>query len=226
MGDRFHAERLRPLAHVTDPDPRTKAFVRFNPETGEDRPLEIGDYHAAVASLELHENVPEKVAVQFETARNLYLYAWFVYRFFPVAEHHTLVCLEYALRERYGNEIPENYVRKGRTPTFGPLLRYAVDKGDIRNDGFTVWEHRAEIRSRERQFLEAIREMNERGLTEMTIDEGAAEIKEEDRDWDYVRVLIDTLPAIRNNYAHGSSMLHNTVLGRLRTVSECINQLY
>ncbi|WP_198674766.1 hypothetical protein [Rhodoferax ferrireducens] len=35
-----------------------------------------------------------------------------------------------------------------------------------------------------------------------------------------------TLPAIRNTYAHGSSMLHSTVLGTFEIVTDLVNQLY
>jgi hypothetical protein len=37
---------------------------------------------------------------------------------------------------------------------------------------------------------------------------------------------VDTLPALRNEYAHGSQNLYNSVLRMIKVVSEIINQLF
>lgn len=226
MSQPYHPDHLRPVAHATDPDPRTDAFVRLDEPTGQHRPVALADHHADAAALVLTDCAPENTVVQFETAKNLYLYAWFVYRFFPVAEHHALVCLEYSLRHRYGEEIPKSYFPRSADPTLRPLLRYAVDKGDIRNEGFELWHHMAGVRARFRQQIEAVEIMKERGLDQMTIDEESAEVIDDDRDWNYVNALTASLPFLRNNYAHGTSMLHRSVLGTLKTVCECLNQVY
>ncbi len=107
----FHPEHLRPTSYVCTPDPRNASFVTFDRESGEMRSLEVSDYHRAVATHMLNKAVPEDITIHFDTARNLYLYAWFVYRFYPVAEHHALACLELALRERYEKEIPKKYYK-------------------------------------------------------------------------------------------------------------------
>ncbi len=52
------------------------------------------------------------------------------------------------------------------------------------------------------------------------------QIKAEDLDWDYVKMLPDLLPMLRNDYAHGSTDLHNWALRSFQIVSEVINQLY
>src|SRR5438309_10969287 len=101
----FHPEFLRQVEHVCKPDPRNTVFVILDPEKGE-RPLEISDQHESIARFSLNKGVPEEIILQFETAKNLYLYAWFVYRFYPVCEHHALTCLELALRKRYEREAP------------------------------------------------------------------------------------------------------------------------
>src|SRR2546426_803333 len=100
----FHPEFLRPVEYVCEPDPRSLSFVKMDPCTGEFVPLTIQDYHQAVSQFTLNAKVPEEIVHQFETAKNLYLYAWFVYRFYPVCEHHALACLELALRKRYEHE--------------------------------------------------------------------------------------------------------------------------
>lgn len=52
------------------------------------------------------------------------------------------------------------------------------------------------------------------------------EILPEDQQWDLVRGLPDSLPTIRNELAHGSSMLTNHVLGTIELVAEILNQLF
>lgn len=46
----------------------------------------------------LNPNAPRDVAMQFEHAKNLYLYAWFGPRFHVLAQKHALTTLELALR--------------------------------------------------------------------------------------------------------------------------------
>lgn len=42
----------------------------------------------------------------------------------------------------------------------------------------------------------------------------------------YVQTLVEVLPALRNNYAHGSTTLHNDSLGSLGIAADFINQLF
>src|SRR4051812_11478494 len=100
MPQDFDPERLRPAEQVNEADPRSTMFVRIDRVAGTSRPIELADHHEQISALALHAGVPQEILVQYETARNVYLYAWFVYRFYPVAEHHSLACLELALRER------------------------------------------------------------------------------------------------------------------------------
>jgi hypothetical protein len=65
------ADALREPNIVLKADPRTNAA-----ETLADRQQRIGQFLLA-------EAVPHAIRVHFETAKNLYLYAWFVYRFYP-----------------------------------------------------------------------------------------------------------------------------------------------
>jgi len=100
MGEQKLApERLRPAEYVCRPDPRNMMFVRVDLTKGTSRPIELADHHEQISAYALHAGVPQEIVLQFDTARNVYLYAWFVYRFYPVAEHQSLACLELALRE-------------------------------------------------------------------------------------------------------------------------------
>lgn len=140
----FDPEKLRPAEHVREPDPRNTMFAMFDRTNGSTRPMALADPHQLISAYVLHAGVPPEIALQFETARNVYLYAWFVYRFYPVADHQCLACLELALRERLKEEIRTGKI-KDKRPALRVLLKYAVDNGLVRNEGFSVWQKRGEI---------------------------------------------------------------------------------
>jgi hypothetical protein len=128
MNHKFDPERLRPPEFACEPDPRNTIFVRINLTDGTSQPIELADHHEGVSACVLHAGVPEDIVIQFETARNVYLYSWFIYRFFPVAEHQSLACLELALRLRLKEEIRTGKIR-GKRPTLRPLLEYTITHG-------------------------------------------------------------------------------------------------
>ena len=47
-----------------------------------------------------------------------------------------------------------------------------------------------------------------------------------DVNYDHIQHLIEHVNRVRNEYAHGSSMLHKQVLSSFEMVSEFINQIY
>lgn len=228
----FNHDGLRTPEHLCDPDPRTRYFVRVDPETGATQPLSQYDQYTSVAAYTLSEAVPENVCILFDTARNLYLYAWFVYRFYNVAEQQVFACLEMALRERLKDEmpLPEEYwprKRGRRPPSLRPMLRFVIDMGYIQNEGFRIWRDRGIIRSRQRYELEKLKEMQKKGLDSIELDYSEVVVTDEDlQDYDYLSVLLKHIPSTRNDYAHGSDMLHNQVLHSFEVVSELINQLF
>lgn len=187
----------------------------------------IEDQHRAVAEITLHQNVPEGVRIQFETTKNLYLYAWFVYRFYPVVDSNAYSCLELALRERFEKEMLAAGEQKRE---FGPglkrLLSYAVTNEYLKDEHFSMWQQRTEKRARRRLRTEASNEMNRLGLDEIVVDESKFEINEDDRNHAYLATLLETMPWLRNHYAHGSTSLDNQSLGTVKLVSEIINQIY
>lgn len=223
---------LRLPQHVCDADPRNHLFVKADPETGKSQPLSQADQYGAVAIYTLSEVVAESVRILFDTARNLYLYAWFVYRFYNIAEQQVFACLEMALRERLKNEmpLPEAYWLKNKrsqAPSLRPMLRYVIDMGYIRNEDFRIWRERGIVRSRQRYEMEKLQEMKKQGLNSIELDYSKVVVKEEDlENYDYLDVLLIHIPNVRNNYAHGSGLLHNQVLHSFEVVSEFINKLF
>lgn len=73
---------------------------------------------------------------------------------------------------------------------------------------------------------EATRQLIESGAEFVEYDLDGVVPEQQDYRDDALTIFTDTLPAIRNTYAHGSSMLHSTVLGTFEIVTDLINQLF
>lgn len=219
------ADAFRALKEIDQADVRSYFFSRFD-ETGI-REDSLAEHHADIAKIELSSNVPAAVVIQFETARNLYLYAWYVYRFYPVAQHQVLACLELGLRERIGGSLPAKYLRRaGDIPTMRPLLQYAIDCGLIKNEAFRQWREHVQRRAETRYRDEQVVAMVEAGLERCELRYENAVPNEQDKEFDYLAVLKKALPGIRNSLAHGSTNLSNQVLGTFELVQEILDQLY
>lgn len=213
---------LRSVDTVCKPDRRRKTTSFLTNQS-----FTVQDQHDAVAKYILHNGVPHDIRIQFETTKNLYLYAWFVCRFYPVAKLHAYTCLELALRERFESEVVAFRKKKRKSkPCLNELLSYAVENGYLKNENFEVWRHRTEMNARQRTEIEAVEEMERLRLNEIYIDETKCEIKDEDRNHDYLATLVETMPWLRNHYAHGTQSFDNQALGTIQLVSEVINQIY
>jgi hypothetical protein len=68
---------LKQAASLLCADPRTQD-------------MDIEDLHNMVRSIELNEAVPAAMRDQFDTARNVFVYSWFVYEFTMLAEQQML----------------------------------------------------------------------------------------------------------------------------------------
>jgi len=192
--------------------------------TGETSPRVINIQYEAIACFELNDAVPKDVAIHFETAKNLYLYAWFVYRFYPVAEQQALASLEFALRERFPDFVKEQERKRG----FGlkKLMSYAIENNHIRNEAFPTRERWAWRRAEMRHSFERMQEMISAGIESMEVDRSDVVVTQDDLDCDWLGIFRETIPKIRNNYAHGSAHLMPTGLHTFEMVVELINQLY
>lgn len=177
----------------------------------------------------LHDDVPEEIVIQFETAKNLYLYAWFVYRFYPVAQSQTYACLEFAMHRRFEQEmLNAGCEKKIKDHGFGlrKYLEFARDQEYLLNEDFEAWRQQVRVRAEERHFREDIAEMKRLGLSEMEIDESKIEITDADRDIDYLSDVFESMLYLRNHYAHGGNSLHSQVLGTFRVACEIINKVW
>ncbi|WP_322087937.1 hypothetical protein [Burkholderia sp. BCC1999] len=225
--DTLHpCDLLRTIDSLYEPDIRNGYFSRFDRTIGNFRPGTAAEHLEDVALFTLSVNVPESVRIHFETAKNLYAYAWFVYRFYPVAEQQALTSLEFALREWLTTEIERSSLVRAEPPRgLNKLLKEAMKRKAISNDRFSWSREQALQRARHRAEHQKLQEMQRLGLTTVQIDYSNVEPMPEDFD-DWIGIFIDTLPRIRNEYAHGSGVLHNTVSRTFEIVSELINQLF
>jgi GNAT superfamily N-acetyltransferase len=199
-------EEFRQLVDIPLPDPRMENLV-VPTAGGSFRPFELSDYHEDIARVQLCDYVPDKVWTHFETARNLAPFSWFVYRFQSVAEMQALASLELALRERCRKE------GIGTRMSLNQLLRHAASGKWVNAEGLSAYQ---ELCWRQRQFLEstAIHFVDQRGRPPLA-------------DFDeYLQQLAWLLPRLRNEWAHGSTMLLGQSIRILKLCADLINQLF
>ncbi|NIR49252.1 hypothetical protein GWO43_12280 [candidate division KSB1 bacterium] len=198
------ADCLKKLEEICEPDARYKDRKVYDLERHEIRLLTIEDFYRNVEELKLHDGVPDDVFIEFEKARNLYLYTWFVYRLGQVAELQAYASLELALRVRHGGGTKKKLQR---------LLTHAVKHGWIRDEGFSGYREKMK---RRQETID--------GLSQI-IPDYAEKIKPA-KPGGYVRMLSAILPKMRNRLAHGSTLLHPGIHNTLEICCEIINQLF
>lgn len=124
---------LKPAAALLDPDPRFRDFVYRDGTTGETRPMCMDDLRDMIATIELNPRIPAAIREQFDTARNAFVYAWFVYEFATLAEQQCYASLEMALRHRLDPGAAPNTTR---SPGLHKLIKSAVESGWLRREDF------------------------------------------------------------------------------------------
>ncbi|MDQ8182210.1 hypothetical protein [Pelagicoccus sp. SDUM812005] len=188
----------------------------------------------SIDQFKLIDAIPERIQVQFETAKNLNLYAWFVYRFYPVAERQLLSALELGLREKLDPIIPaydkakkgNNYRNRFGDLTLGPLLRYVHDEKLVVNEDFRIWWHQVEMNAKARRDFEHIEKLRSEDLEFIEYEESDFTIEEQDKDHDYFGPLSKSLPRTRNAHAHGSTMLNIPGTMKFEITQTILNKLY
>ncbi len=228
MDNTSNPEYLRTIDHVCEPDRRSIQLVSVNIQTGMIKDANLTDQHSAISRFVLNKDVPEEIRIHFETSKNLYLYAWFVFRFYPVAEQQALASLEFALRA-YLKEFVGWYIvqhRNGQEPGLGALLKHAIKQQVLRNEAFSCRDRWALKFAQNRYRFEKMKKMMDENIDSMEMDESTVQASEADFNYDWLGAFIDSIPAIRNDYAHGSKTLKHSVLHTFEVVTEIINQLY
>lgn len=96
---------LKPFGKILEADSIWRGFVLYNRETGIKRERTLRDHYSAIEPIQLVAAVPNSIQEHFDTARNLLVYAWFVYSFLPVAQMHAFSSVEYAIRVKSGRKL-------------------------------------------------------------------------------------------------------------------------
>lgn len=205
---------LKPLGRVMESDPRYQGSVAA-----------LEQQHAELNRIQVHAGVPPQVRQLFETAKNVSLYSWFVYRFHQVAELVAYTALERALKERVARErgIKADDVKK----TFRDLLKDAVRHAWLKPEQFSDTTHLAHQHLAQEQIIRLVQEnrfsdqpVEMPKISEAEILTRRAQMKA------YVDRTVDGFRRIRNHLAHGGPLLQPVSAQTLRIVAEAINQLF
>jgi len=190
---------LKPLDAILSADPRQEQRVVFIRSEPGYRKKTLEDHYTLVSDINIKDHVPDDVKVCFETARNLLLYSWFVYRFTAVAEFEAYASLECALRIRARSA-------GDTTRQLKALFNLAVRRG---------WLSDAALKEIARTSTEP--------------DPDAPSIpptKGTDQSRERVSVLAGFIPDLRNVHAHGSQSLGPGSHRTLRLCAALINHLF
>ena len=200
-------EEFKQFDQIYEPDLRRTSSVTLNLKTNEIFRTRLEDLYNLVKNLDLDENVPNEIRSHFQIARNLFIYSWFFYPFSVTAQFHALISIEYALQTYYADRSPI-VLSKGWKPKpfpgFKSLIKRALDDGRITDEGFSQTQM-----PRMASIANSNLRLNER-----------PEVKK------YCEVLVEALPILRNDLAHGSSTLHDQGIDFLIIALEFINQLF
>ena len=200
-------EKLKPLVEVLAPDPRQRGFMRYDPDLRTYRPRTLNDFYSSIEDIELNPGAPDGVQTQFNTAKNLFVYSWFVYGFAPISDFMAYSALECALRERSERE-GLNVRRK----SLGQMLKMAIEHSWIQDDGI---RHHRRIETRRR---ETVKEWEEMGfVVQPTLSAGPR---------DYCTILQKSFSDLRNSLAHGQGLIYPPSSLTLELCADLINQLF
>jgi hypothetical protein len=159
----------------------------------------IAAIYEIASSIRLHPGVPEPVHTHFAAAQNLLAYSWFHYPFNVTAQFMAYVSVEAALKLRYAEQAKSS---------FRALVKRAIREGTVTDTGFTHVRQRIEQTE------------TEEATDRRWLARESMQVKP------YVDVLTETMPGLRNSFAHGEYMLHNHGAFHVRICAEFINQLF
>jgi hypothetical protein len=201
---------LKALSEIGRPDVRRANIVG-----------NLSDEHQDLASIRLNDTVPDIAAQLFETAKNVSLYSWFVYRFHPVAESVAYAALEMSLNLRKTGLrlLPPSF----RSVGLSKLLREAFDSGALSEAGLpsrpALVAHAARFTMIARLIAEGRDGAEVPDPTEEDVALASSQVS-------ISKDLIELWPQVRNTLAHGSPRLTPNSRQTLRLIAEAINQLF
>jgi hypothetical protein len=202
-------DSLKELDQITTPDPRQMLFSQS-----------LKDRHGQLAEIALKESVPPEVRQLFETAKNISLYSWFVYRFHQASEMIAYSVLEMSLRLRYESEN----INSKKPPMLYGLIEHAINEKWVSKEYFPQLQIKARHAADFQKTMESGKKLKQPG-DEAPIDEPSLE----DIEYHLQKMDLDFLfciPKLRNDLAHGSSALSPSSTATLRRIADIVNQIY
>ncbi len=190
------ADEFKPIGEISLPDPRQENFAHL--ASNGICKVTLEGYYSTLEKLTLNISVPADVRVSYDTAKNLLLYSWFVYRFRTLAEFQAYATLEYALRMKIGLKETQKGWGLGR------CFEHALKNGWFKDNGI-------------RQYNRLVDSWKEQWGSEPIGNLPADQ---------WVRRLKDSFPPLRNTIAHGRPYLGGGSLLVLEICADLINQLY
>ncbi len=192
---------MKDFAKLSRPDERWSIIGRMDRTTGQFQHITLREIYDEVAAIGIQAALPEEVATQFETARDLFVYTWFAFDFFVPAQLQALATLELALRHRLN--VPPTTKDRG----LAKLLRRAL---------------------REKVLTEA--DLREAGvpdpLTKRDWEQSAAHGGVL-RAWTtYAERAVSFLSGFRNELGHGNRLMLPSSLVVLRVVASLLDKLF
>ena len=213
MSNYLVEDPLKKLDDVLEPDERQSYMLG-----------ELHDYHEVLSEIELNNNVPIEVRQLFETAKNVSLYTYFVYRFHQVSEMVGYSALELAIKIlcEYDNELEE--VPHG----LSKLMFHAKKKKWLDNEYFDDLEESTVIGIKRKRIIQAEKELKKHGklLNDPDRDITESDIRDGINKSFAVDGLIYFTLNFRNNLAHGSKMLYPSSMTMLEKTAGVINYIY
>lgn len=122
-------EKFKELSKLTEIDSRHLAFAKV---TGNLPDLE--KIHQLLSKETLNPEVPEDIQSQFNVARNMAIYSYFLYSLAPEVQHKTYTVIEFALRIK--SEQHQIQKKSSKPMMLRQLLKLALKKGWINDKGF------------------------------------------------------------------------------------------
>ncbi len=189
-------EVFKSLDQLTDPDPRHQSIVLIDPSApGYRRPLTLADQHARVSELELSESVPETIRSAYAVARMLWVHGWFYWPFYTLASFHAYLCLDMALAIRIA--VADGVTDPARrTPSVTKMLERAVAERWVTDAGIA---HAQRSREKAQRFVDSFPEEWSSKLAPNPWEES---------DQHYCKILAETIPKMRNAFAHPKEYWH------------------
>lgn len=168
-------EKFKSIEELTQIDRKHLHFVDHNGEH-----LDLDWLHKTLSKEVLNEEVPDEIKGQFNVARNMALFTYYLYALAPEVHLKTYTVIEYALRLK---------IKPQSRMSLAKMINHAVAQRWICDAGF--------------RHLETDEPSNE-----------------------WCKRLVEIIPHLRNEKAHGSSMLVPDCLHYISVCTDFLNQLF